>query len=200
MSGSGKTWWSKKLASHGFTHYCCDDIIERKLEKELKPLGYSGIKDLSRWMGQPYDLRYKRRSKRYLELEYEAVKEIITKIKSNIDENIVIDTTGSFIYLGKSIQKELKSLTTVIYIDTPESIRKQMFELYKKDPKPVIWGTMYKKQSTESNSDALERCYPQLLNYRTQEYAKLCGIVIDHHLINQSMTLKNLTQLVKEHV
>ena len=33
MSGSGKTYWSKKLESEGFKRFCCDDLIEEKLEK-----------------------------------------------------------------------------------------------------------------------------------------------------------------------
>ena len=32
MSNSGKTYWSQRLTSAGYTHYCCDEEIEKKLE------------------------------------------------------------------------------------------------------------------------------------------------------------------------
>lgn len=60
MSGSEKTHWSKHLSDHGFLHLCCDDIVEEQLEPELVKYGYRGIQDVSQWLGQPYDIRYKK--------------------------------------------------------------------------------------------------------------------------------------------
>ena len=58
MSNIGKTHLSKILCEVGFAHINCDDLIELKLEKKLKAVGYSGIKEVARWMGQPFDERY----------------------------------------------------------------------------------------------------------------------------------------------
>ena len=64
MSGSGKSYWSKKLQEEkGFKRFCCDDIIEQKLSHELKKFGYSGLHDVGKWMGQPFDPQYVKRSK-----------------------------------------------------------------------------------------------------------------------------------------
>ncbi|MBD3202988.1 hypothetical protein GF327_01730, partial [Candidatus Woesearchaeota archaeon] len=61
MSNSGKTYWSKKLEKkYNFQRYTCDDIIRKKLKKILKKQGFSGIKDVSEWMGQPYEKRYEK--------------------------------------------------------------------------------------------------------------------------------------------
>ena len=61
MSSVGKSAWSTKLEElKGFRRYCCDDLIEKYLGPEFKALGYLGINDVSRWMGQPYDQRYKK--------------------------------------------------------------------------------------------------------------------------------------------
>src|SRR5258706_6711991 len=112
MSGSGKTYWSEKLAQKGFTIFCCDALIEKKLGVELTSLGYNGIEDVAKWMGQPFSAQYKQTSKRYLQFEQEVMEEFLQFLeKTKDDENIVIDTTGSVIYLDKNIIKKLSQLT-----------------------------------------------------------------------------------------
>lgn len=146
MSGVGKSTWSSKLEKEkGFKRYCCDDLIEKGLSSELKKLGYGGINDVSRWMGQPYDERYKRNSQKYLELEAEALKNILWGIKWLAkDKNIAVDTTGSVIYLPPDILDDLKKRTKIIYLETSESVIEEMVKRYLYDPKPVIWGDVFK--------------------------------------------------------
>ena len=84
MSGSGKSYWSKKLQAKGFKRFCCDDLIEKKLENELKKLGYSGIQDVAKWMGQPFDTQYLRSSKEYLN----AIKSRVTRYCNIFDSSI----------------------------------------------------------------------------------------------------------------
>lgn len=183
MSGSGKTFWSKKMAAFGFARFCCDDLIEEKLSSELKKLGYSGIADVSRWMGQPYDEQYADSSRSYLECEKEIVEWIISSIPKNRD--VVIDTTGSVIYLNSRILQKLEQLTKVVYLKVPKVVEEEMFKLYLEDPKPVIWGKSFVKKSGERNIEALKRCYPELLKQRSKEYEKMTDIILDYFQLRQ---------------
>ncbi len=178
MSGSGKSYWSKQLVKSGFKRICCDDLIEEKLSKDLKKLGFSGIADVSRWMGQPYESRSLHASKQYLELENLVIDEICSKLDR--EKKVVIDTTGSVIYINALTLKKLTTLTKTIYLQVPSSAKKEMYDLYMKDLKPVIWGTSFNRKSGESGPGALKRCYPDLLEYRSNIYEKLAHITMDY--------------------
>lgn len=144
-------------------------------------MGYSGIHDVAEWMGQPYDVQYPEASRKYLDFEGEALEGVLSKIERSRHPGVVIDTTGSVIYLGNGILNRLSVLTRVVYLDTPESVKKEMFELYKADPKPVIWGGSFSKANGETDMEALARCYPELLAYRTGRYANLAHLTLDYH-------------------
>src|SRR3989344_2291359 len=109
MSGTGKTHWSKRLINHGFLDLSCDDLIEKKLQPELSKYGYKGLEDVGRWMGHPYESSYKKASKKYLEKEEEVIEEILDHVKSvPKNTNIVVDTTGSVVYINEKLLKKLK--------------------------------------------------------------------------------------------
>lgn len=184
MSGSGKSHWSRKFEAEGFRRFCVDDLIEEKLEKELKKLGYSGINDVARWMGQPYDIQYPQTSERYLTFEKEIMRSILSSLENHHpDENIIIDTTGSVIYTGEDVLQNLSRLTKIIYLQTPDSVIEKMYQLYIQDPKPVIWGNIFHKKPEESNLDALNRNYPVLLQSRAEQYGKIAHVTLDYHVL-----------------
>ncbi len=58
MSGSGKAYWSRKLADHGFQRIRCDGPIEELLQSEPHLGRYSGIRGAAPWMGQPDEPGY----------------------------------------------------------------------------------------------------------------------------------------------
>lgn len=186
MSGSGKTYWSKKLEKAGYLRICCDDLIEERLSDELVKLGYKGIQDVARWMGQPYEERYKQSSKKYLNLETEIMKNVLETLKTLRKENIVVDTTGSVIYAGQAILTALRKLTTIAYLNVPESVKEEMFEIFLKDPKPIFWGKSFQKNNKESNLQALSRCYPKLLQYRSILYKRYADITIDYFTLRKN--------------
>ena len=66
MSGTGKTFWTKKLAEKGTPAVFCDDRIERRLAPKLGPGGYSGINGVAAWMGWPTSPAYAEREAAYL--------------------------------------------------------------------------------------------------------------------------------------
>ncbi|MFA6106519.1 MAG: AAA family ATPase [Patescibacteria group bacterium] len=182
MSGVGKSFWSGKLEKEkGFKRFGIDDMIEAGLESELKKLGYSGIKDMSRWLGQPYDGRCAENSRRYLELEAENLQKALDAVENGAGENIVIDTTGSVAYLAEKLIARMKKLTKIIYFDTPETVIEKKIKQYFDNPKPILWGKSYNANPGEDPVLALKRCYPELLKYRTGRYEKLADITIDYY-------------------
>lgn len=185
MSGSGKSYWSSKLQERGFERFCCDDMIEERLGEELKVLGYSGIGDVARWMGQPFEPQYSKTSKRYLDFEGEVVREVLEAVEQpGTSRDIVIDTTGSVIYLADAVLQRLRTKTRIVYLATPDSVKEQMYKLYLEDPKPVIWGDSFSKEGGETDTQALARCYPLLLKYRTARYERLAHITFDYDTLH----------------
>ncbi|MDA2935730.1 hypothetical protein MYX06_00715 [Patescibacteria group bacterium AH-259-L05] len=198
MSGSGKTYWSQKLADQRFYNICCDDLIEEKLAPELNKLGYSGISDVAQWLGQPYDAQFRRNQSMYLEHEKQVTHEILSKIKKEDIGNVVIDTTGSVIYMGRHIMKQLKKYTTVVYLKIPFSLQEEMFKLYFNDPKPVIWKNSFKKKKNETNEQSLRRYYPKLVQYRVQLYEKYADATIDYRMLrSDSFTVHDFLKTIK---
>ncbi|HEY5152820.1 MAG TPA: hypothetical protein VII55_02500, partial [Candidatus Saccharimonadales bacterium] len=180
MSNVGKTYWSKLLAREGFTNICCDDLIEQKLGHELLELGYvGGIADMAKWLGQPYDERFAVNQRRYLQLETDALQEIIASLEDgSLTGNIVIDTTGSVVHTDSAIRRKLSALTTVVYLEASGEMRQEMFQLYIAEPKPVVWEDKFNIKPTESNIEALVRCYPQLLEYRSGLYDEMSHVTV----------------------
>ena len=179
MSNVGKTRWSRQLANEsGFEHMHCDAIIEQKLGVELTKLGYAGIEDVAKWMGQPYQPDYHETSKRYLHCEREVMLEVIEKLKTPQERPIVVDTTGSVIATGVDIADELRALTNVIYLEASPEHKTKLFERYIAEPKPVIWEHNFSHQTGESEFDALKRCYPEMLDNRAQRYKKMAHVTI----------------------
>lgn len=200
MSGTGKSYWAKKLETKNFKRFCIDDLIEEKLGEELKNLGFNGISDVAKWMGQPFDKQYPTTSKRYLDLEQEVLDNVLQSIeKVNDQENIVIDTTGSVIYLHPSFLKKLSRLTTVVFLETPESVKQQMYQLFLKEPKPLIWGNIFHIKKNETENNALKRCYPELLAYRTKQYEQLADVTLDYfELRDPKFTIDDFLQKIKQ--
>ena len=198
MSNIGKTHWSKKLAKINFKHINCDDLIEARLAPELKACGYSGIKDVSLWMGQPHDKRFSVCQQKYLEFEKEAMQQIFEQIKNEKRQNIVIDTTGSFVHIGSDACFRLKECVLVVYIKADDFIKEKMFEKYVKKPKPVVFGNVFAPKKGETNKQALKRCYLKLLNLRSVLYTQCADVIISRGVISQNMGAKQFISLIRK--
>ncbi len=200
MSGSGKTHWARKLEQSGFKRYSCDELIEEKLGNELMRLGYCGINDLAKWLGQPYESHYRENSQIYLRLEREAMQDIYTAVQKRRDEDSIIDTTGSVICMPEEILTQLRSVSYVLYLSTPRAVEKEMFAQYLADPKPVIWESSFAKQVDESCSEALERCYPLLLASRKEKYKQLAHRTISYSLMrNEEFNQNDFLERIRSH-
>lgn len=189
MSGVGKSRNSKNLAQElGFGRICCDDEIEKELEEVLRELGYSGgIADVSRWLGQPYDDRFAVNQQKYLDLEIATMQDIIRQLEQDsFKGNTVIDTTGSVVHTSAEICAKLSDLTTVVYIEASADMQHKMLELYLAEPKPVVWGNVYNQRGGESPHEALARCYPDLLAYRSRLYASMADVIIPRPVLEMA--------------
>jgi shikimate kinase len=180
MPNTGKTYWSKKLEESGFKRFGCDDLIEAKLD-------LNGIGSVTEWMGQPFTPGYRITSRKYLELEKYAMKEIFLNLEKYQNKNIVIDTTGSVIYLGNTILNTLKQQVKIIYFETPEAVTNEICERFIKYPKPVIWGNSFRKKRGESGQEALNRCFLQLLSFRTKSYKKIADVSINFFRLREKL-------------
>jgi shikimate kinase len=187
-SGTGKSYWAEKLArEQSFTRFCIDDLIELKLAADLSKENVSGINGVANWMGMPYEQHYKENEGKYLTAERNSMNEVLKKVKQiDFESNVVIDTTGSVIYMGDAICQELHSLTTVVYFDVSEEFEEKMFNEFVSNPKPIIWGDSYKKINGESPMESLHRCYPELLHYRSTLYKQYADIIIPYEVHKES--------------
>ncbi|RLB25388.1 MAG: hypothetical protein DRG66_08060 [Deltaproteobacteria bacterium] len=187
MARSGKSYWSIKLAKHGFRRFCCDDLIAAKLGSNLTRPDGTTI-EMGEWMGFPYEHHYKKRESIYLTYEIEVLIEILGYLespKNNPEENIVVDTTGSVIYTGEEILRKLCRYTTVVYLPTPPEVQEQLLKAYISKPHPMLWKDSFSKEPSETNEDALARCYPRLLFARERLYDRYADVKIGYYRRNE---------------
>jgi shikimate kinase len=187
MSGSGKSHWSVRLAESGFHRFCCDEMIARNLSAELTRADGT-VMDLGEWMGFPYEPNYKEREARYLTHEIRVLDEVLGYVADparDPGENIIVDTTGSVIYTGETVLEKLGLHTTVVHFSTPPEVQERMLDVYKAQPRPILWRDVFSEEPGEAHEKALARCYPELLASRERLYEKYADVTIDYYTRNQ---------------
>jgi shikimate kinase len=180
MSGTGKTFWTKRLALAGHPSVCCDDRIEQRLRPHLQGGGYSGINGVASWMGWPDTPTYAQREAEYLAEEIAALDEVLTDLERNPSRELILDTTGSVIYTGNNLLLRLRRQMTVVYLAATPEQQKLLIERYLNDPKPVLWRGAFRPKKNETPSETVARCYPMLISARRQSYQALahCSIPV----------------------
>ncbi len=175
MSNIGKTYWAERLVQdHGFERIDCDALVEESLGPELARLGYAGIRDVAKWMGQPYDPQYPSTSARFVECERRVMQTIVETLQMrNAEKPIVVDTCGSVIYTGDDICSALRRHSQVLYLMASSAHVDELFKRYIAEPKPVIWGSAFAPNPGEAPTETLARCYPDLLNIRAKRYSEM---------------------------
>lgn len=170
MSGAGKTFWTKKLATEGWTAISCDDRIEQKLASRLAAGGHSGINGVAAWMGWPDSPQYAEREVLYLEEEIHALDEVLTGLECKSERPLVLDTTGSVIYTGNHLLLRLRRRMTVVHLAASPQEQQILVERYLSDPKPVLWRGAFQPRQGETARETVARCYPALIAARRQSY------------------------------
>lgn len=173
MSGAGKTFWTKKLASSGYPAVSCDDHIEGKLATKLAAGGYAGINGVAAWMGWPDSPAYAEREAEYLAEEIRTLDEVLTDLEKHKEKSLVLDTTGSVIYTGNNLLMRLRRQMTIVYLAASAEEQQLLIERYLNDPKPVLWRGAFQPKSGESPRETVARCYPALIAARRRSYEAL---------------------------
>ncbi len=179
MSGAGKTFWSRLLASAGHPAVSCDDKIEERLASRLRAGGYTGINGVAAWMGWPDSPNYAERESQYLSDEIAVLEEMLTDLGRTPEKSLVLDTTGSVIYSGNHHLMRLRKLMTVVHLAASPQEQQLLIERYLNDPKPVLWRGAFQPRDGETPRQTVARCYPNLIAARRQSYAVLAHCTIE---------------------
>jgi shikimate kinase len=173
MSGTGKTFWSKRLAQTGRPAFCCDDHIEQRLRPRLHAGGYAGINGVASWMGWPNSPSYAEREAEYLAAEIAALDEVFATVESNPSRELILDTTGSVIYSGTNLMWRMRRNMTVVYLAASAEEQQLLIDRYLTDPKPVLWRGAFQPKAGETPRGTVARCYPLLMEARRRSYEAL---------------------------
>jgi shikimate kinase len=178
MSGAGKTFWTKRLASTGFPAVSCDDRIEERLAPRLASGGYSGINGVAGWMGWPDSPTYAEREAQYLNEETATLDDILNTLQQSRETSLILDTTGSVIYVGNHLLLRLRRLMTIVYLAASPAEQQLLVERYLNDPKPVLWRGAFQPKPHETPRETVARCYPTLIEARRQSYQALAHVTL----------------------
>ena len=179
MSGAGKTFWSRRLASAGYLAVSCDDKIEERLAPRLHAGGYTGINGVAAWMGWPDSPAYAERESQYLCDEIAVLEDVLDDLARSPEKSLVLDTTGSVIYTGNHHLLRLRKLMTVVHLAASPDEQQLLIERYLSDPKPVLWRGAFQPKEGETPRQTVSRCYPNLIAARRQSYAALAHGTIE---------------------
>jgi shikimate kinase len=173
MSGTGKTFWAKRLAADGFQSISCDDRIEELLRTHLAAAGHAGINGVAAWMGWPDSPTYAQREADYLAAEIATLDQLLTELERNPSRELVLDTTGSVIYTGNNVLMRLRRQMTIVYLAASPEEQQLLIQRYLTDPKPVLWRGAFQPKNGETPRETVSRCYPTLAAARRQSYEAL---------------------------
>ena len=180
MSGAGKSYWTTRIAAAGYPAISCDTEIEGRLKLALQSGGYSGINGVAAWMGWPHLPSYTDREAAYLSEEIAVLDEVLTGLEKNPERDLVLDTTGSVIYVGNHLLHRLRKQMLVVYLAASRDELQLLIQRYLEDPKPVLWRGAFQARAGEDPKATVARCYPVLIGSRRQSYEALahCSIPV----------------------
>src|ERR1700726_4045720 len=179
MSGSGKTFWTRKLAAVGWKSVCCDDLIERRLAPRLAAGGHSGIKGVGAGVGGANNGTHMQTAAEYLAEEIGVMDEFLNNLeKDSSGTPIVLDTTGSVIYAQNNILMRLRRQMTGVHLANTENEQRLLVERYLNDPKPVLWRGTFHVKDQETPRETVARCYPLLIAARKKSYETLAHCAV----------------------
>ena len=180
MSGAGKSYWATRIAAAGYPAISCDTQIESRLKPTLQAGEYSGINGVAAWMGWPHLPTYAGREAAYLSEEIAVLDEVLTGLEKNPDRDLVLDTTGSVIYVGNHLLHRLRKQMQVVYLAASRDEQQLLIQRYLGDPKPVLWRGAFQARPGEDPKATVTRCYPVLIAARRQSYEALahCSIPV----------------------
>jgi hypothetical protein len=201
MSGVGKSHWAKKLEARGWLRIDCDGEIASRLG-ELITIGEGEepVRALGTWMGMPWSRGYREREAAYLTLEEQVTSSALARARlaASDGREVVVDCTGSVIYLPDEVLGPLVSETRTVYFCTPDSRLDAMLARYLAEPKPVVWGASFQPREDEHGGASLPRLYPALLRWRDARYASLAHHTVDGGWLETASDEEGLAAILGE--
>ena len=192
MSGSGKTYWSKKLAKKfKLNHVEFDELIgkSRELANLIKNyLGKDSAEKLGNYFGKPWNNEYESKEIHFLSIERKF-------LSKRYNSGTILDLTGSAIYHPSQMRKMVKT-GLAIYLETSKKAQNEMFRIFMRDPKPICWNNLFKKRGKENNEKSLERCYPMLLKSRAKLYEKYADVKIPFEVHKNAKSPEKFIEIV----
>lgn len=180
MSGVGKSTWARRLAADGFEHFDCDEEIAKLLQQRglLDPRHGDPMQQMGLWLGLPERAGFAEREAIYLAREGEVLEMALRRISQPCARPLVIDTSGSAIYLGEALFDRLRRHARIIYLAVSAAQRDAMLANYLADPRPVLWQGCFQPLAGEERLASYRRCYRDLLNDRERRYTALCDLTL----------------------
>ena len=98
---------------------------------------------------------------------------MLTDLEKNPGHELVLDTSGSVIYVGNHLLHRLRKQMLVVYLSASRDEQQLLIRRYLEDPKPVLWRGAFQPRAEETPHDTVARCYPALIAARRQSYEAL---------------------------
>jgi len=131
---------------------------------------------LSAWMGFPWDDGYRDRAHQYRQREADVLESALAWVPGDGTERVVLDTTGSLVYLGSELLGRMRDLFTVLHLETPLELQEEMAEAFISRPTPLIWPEEYGPDLFADELDSLRSLFPRLLQERERLYSGLSHV------------------------
>lgn len=182
MSGVGKSYWAAQFAAAGFRRYACDDMIAEQLEAAIG-VPRASLHEMGDWMGLPYEACYPERAALYLAHETAVLRRITAELAhTDPQQDLVIDLTGSAIYVDPALLRALRRSATIVYLAVGAELHDQLLADYLANPRPILWDDMFEPYPDEAPAAAIARCYPHLIASRERSYELFCDVRLDHSI------------------
>jgi len=163
MSGSGKSYWTRRIAAAGYPPISCDTQIEDRLRSMLQAGGYAGINGVAAWMGWPDRSTYAEREAAYLAEEISALDEVLTSLEKNPAQDLVLDTTGSVIYVGNHLLHRLRKQMLVVYLAASPANSSSSSAAISKIPSPSCGAAPSSRAKTKPRAKPSRVAIPRSL-------------------------------------
>ena len=199
MSGVGKTYWARQLATIGFELISCDDLIAAHLAADLgHPVSFRELND---WLGLPYEPGFEGREASFLSFEVQTMESILSHLSRNGDvaTDLVVDMSGSAVYAGRQLFDELRRHITIVYLAITPAVQQQMFERYARRPRAVLWQGQFRQGEGQTQLEALKECYPRLIAHREMLYETYADVILPYATYHEAnLTAAAFAQLLHE--
>jgi len=161
--------------------------------------GYAGINGVAAWMGWPDSATYSERESEYLAEEIHTLDEILTELEKHPETSLVLDTTGSVIYIGNNLLMRLRRQMTIVHLAASSEEEQLLIERYLSDPKPVLWRGAFQSRRDEKPRETVTRCYPALIAARRQSYEALAHCTLQVSLLrDRSLSAAAFLKMIQD--